>query len=176
MVKARTEVGDYLKILAFDQASFKTGVAYFDGTTLLESAVIDYSKVKDTKQRVEQMILSVLLLIKEKCPDVVVIEDVALQRNAAVLIMLSRIQGAILGHCFEKGIVSVIYKPSQWRSMLGFIQGGKVKRADLKKQAMDFVMEHYGREVAEDEADAICIGCAFACALTNEAGEENAGE
>ena len=164
-----------MKILAFDQASLKTGVAYFDDTTLLESFVIDFSKIKDTKQRIEQMVLTVLLAIKEKKPDVVVLEDVALQRNAAVLITLSRIQGAIIGHCFENGIINVIYKPSQWRSVLGFTQGGKVKRQDLKKQAIQFVETHYERSASEDEADAICIGCAFACSLVKEKGESNAG-
>lgn len=47
--------------------------------------------------------------------------------------------------------------------MLGFKQGRNIKRAQLKAQAQKFVKDHYDIEVTEDEADAICIGLAFAC-------------
>lgn len=153
-----------MRILALDQASLKTGAAFFEDTTLKGSTVLDYSKVKNAKLRNEKMVTEILEVIKELRPEVIVIEDVALQRNAAVLIMLARIQGAIIGYCFENQVTNVIYKPSEWRKMLDFKQGSKMKRADLKKQAIQFVKEHYDLDASEDEADAICIGCAFACA------------
>ena len=47
-----------LKILAFDQASQKTGVAWFEDSTLLGYEVLDYSRVKDADLRVRLMMES----------------------------------------------------------------------------------------------------------------------
>jgi len=151
-----------MKILAFDQASVKTGVAWFEDTTLLGFATIDLSK-REKEEHIRIMILEMYKFIEEHKPDVIVFEDVAMQRNSATLILLTRIQGALLGYCFSHGITAVIYKPSVWRKMLHFTQGSKVKRQVLKQQAVAFVKKFYNTDANEDEADAICIGCAFAC-------------
>jgi len=50
---------------------------------------------------------------------------------------------------------------STWRKRLGFRQGSKIKRSELKQQAHDYVVEHFGIETSEDECDAICIGWAY---------------
>lgn len=152
-----------MKILALDQASEKTGIAYFENSDLKDYGLINMSKVHGD-QRMSAMVLEIYKIIDEVAPEVVVLEDVAFQKNAASLILLARIQGAIIGYCLNKDIKTVIYKSSSWRKMLGFDQGKNVKRPALKKQAFDFVKEHYGLRVAEDEADAICIGCAWAVA------------
>ena len=114
-------------------------------------------------------------LIEEHKPDVIVFEDVAMQRNSATLILLTRIQGALLGYCFDHAITTVIYKPSVWRKMLHFTQGSKIKRNILKSQAVAFVKKYYGVEVNDDAADAICIGCAYANVLDalEQLGEKN---
>lgn len=151
-----------MKILAFDQASVKTGAAWFEDTTLLGYITIDLSKV-DKEERVRLMVLEMYKLIDEHKPDVIIFEDVAMQRNAASLILLTRIQGALLGYCFEHAISAVIYKPSVWRKMLNFVQGSRVKRSTLKNQAISFVKKYYNVDAKDDVADAICMGCAFAC-------------
>ena len=155
-----------MKILAFDQASVKTGVAWFEDTTLKGYLTIDLSKV-NKEEHTRIMILEMYKLIDEQKPDVIVFEDVAMQRNAASLILLTRLQGALLGYCFKNAITAVIYKPSVWRKMLHFVQGSKIKRKMLKDQAIAFVKQYYDIDVSEDEADAICIGCAYA--TVNEA-------
>ena len=152
-----------LKILAFDQASQKTGVAWFEDSTLLGYEVLDYSRVKDADLRVRLMMESMFNLIGEHKPDALVFEGVALQRSAGAVIMLAQIQGGLMGYCYSHNISGMIYKPSVWRKMLGFKQGRNIKRAQLKAQAQKFVKDHYDIEVTEDEADAICIGLAFAC-------------
>lgn len=152
-----------MKILAFDQATRKTGAAWFDGTVLMGFTTLDYSRIRDSGERMRKMIEGMYALIAELKPDALVFEGVAMQRSAGAVILLAQLQGSLIGYCYGHGIPGMIYKPSVWRGMLGFKQGSRVKREQLKKQARDFVKEHYEIEASEDEADAICIGCAFAC-------------
>lgn len=161
-----------MKILAFDQATIKTGVAWFEDTTLQGFELIDFHKIKDTKQRQQLMILKMYEKIRECNPDVIVFEDVAMQRSAGAVILLAQIQGSLLGYCLEHDIVGVIYKPSEWRKMLGFKQGSKVKREALKKQAVEYAKKYYGVDAGEDIADAICIGHAFGVAYKAQYGAE----
>lgn len=98
--------------------------------------------------------------IKNNHPDLVVIEDVALQSSAKTVIQLAQLQGAIIGACEMFNIPYEILRPSEQRKILGFKQGRQVKRPELKRQAIDYVAEHYGENVSSDEADAMCIATA----------------
>ena len=98
--------------------------------------------------------------IKTNSPDLVVIEDVALQASAKTVIQLAQLQGAIIGACELFNIPYEIIKPTEWRKILDFKQGRQVKRPELKQQAIDYVAEHYGENVSSDEADAMCIATA----------------
>lgn len=99
-------------------------------------------------------------ILKNK-PDCVVLEDVAMQSNPATLILLSRLQGAIIGCCRVNKIPYDILKPPNWRKALGFKQGQGIKRPELKKQAVEYVRNNYGLKLKDDVCEAICIGRAF---------------
>lgn len=148
-----------IKIIAFDQALIKTGVCTLDGETVYHS-LIDLSKTKDAQERAIVMRQMIQSRIKNNCPDLVVIEDVALQSSAKTVIQLAQLQGAIIGACDIFGVHYEILKPTEWRKTLGFKQGRQVKRPELKQQAIDYVIEHYGEVVSSDEADAMCIATA----------------
>lgn len=156
-----------MKILAFDQATSITGYSVFIDGNLTTTGVIDLHKTKDTTVRIEMMMLNMIGLIKQISPDLVVIEDVAMQSNAGALVLLSRLQGGVMGHCYANSVALMIIKPTEWRKWCGFTQG-RVKRPELKKQAIAFALEHFGLTLAEDEADAACIG--FAVTLMNAEG------
>lgn len=145
-----------IKILAFDQALIKTGVCTLDDGAVYHS-LIDLSKTKDPSERRAVMRQMIQSRIKNNNPDLVVIEDVALQASAKTVIQLAQLQGAIIGACEMFNIPYEILRPSEWRKMLGFKQGRQVKRPELKQQAIDYVAEHYGEVVSSDEADAMCI-------------------
>lgn len=98
--------------------------------------------------------------IEKYKPDVLVIEDVVLQRSPATMKMLAQLQGFLIGCCRSQGIQYQIIYPSSWRKALGFKQGG-AKRPELKKMAIDYVLKTYNISAGEDEADAICIGAAY---------------
>ena len=152
-----------IKIIAFDQALGKTGVCTIDGDTVYHS-LIDLSKTKDVLERSTMMRQMIQSRIKNNRPDLVVIEDVALQSSPKTLIQLA--QGAIMGVCELNNIPYEIIKPSEWRKILGFKQG-RVKRAELKQQAIDYVKTYYGEDVSSDEADAMCIATAVKMELEN---------
>lgn len=101
-----------IKILAFDQALGKTGVCTIDGDTVYHS-LIDLSKTKDVLERSSMMRQMIQSRIKNNRPDLVVIEDVALQSSPKTLIQLARLQGAIIGVCELNNIHYEIIKPSE---------------------------------------------------------------
>lgn len=148
-----------IKILAFDQALIKTGVCTLDDGTIYHS-LIDLSKTKDPAERRAIMRQMIQSRIKTNNPDLVVIEDVALQASAKTVIQLAQLQGAIIGACELFNVTYEIIKPSEWRKILDFKQGRQIKRPELKQQAIDYIAEHYGENVSSDEADAMCIATA----------------
>lgn len=150
-----------MKILAFDQSSRLSGWAIFEDGEYVDSGVIDKHKITDSDKRVAEMGLAIYRKIKETAPDLIIAENIQNQSNTATVILLARLQGMILGYCAAHKIRVEILGPSQWRSELAFKQGPKVKREELKKQAMNYVEKNFDVEdCTEDQAEAICIGSA----------------
>lgn len=150
-----------MKILAFDQSSTRSGFSIFESGEYVDSGLIDKHKIADTDQRVAEMGLAIYKKIKEVNPQLCVLEDIQQQSNVATVILLARLQGMILGYCAAHKIRAEILRPSQWRSTLQFKQGPKVKREELKKQAMEYVQKNFNIEgCTEDRAEATCIGVA----------------
>ena len=123
--------------------------------------MIDKSKSKlDTHERSFEMARDLWRVIKKYKPNDLVIEDVQNQNNTKTVVTLARLQGMIIGYAEAHKIKTHILLPSQWRKALGYNQGPKVKRAELKQQSIDFVKNKYGLELPEDEAESVCEGIA----------------
>lgn len=150
-----------IKFIAIDQASAVTGLAVFENDKLIQYDIIELKKIKDTSERVHEMIKQIHNHIIKNNVDFVVFEDVSLQTNVSTLILLAQIQGAIINTCVLNNICYSVYKPTFWRSKLNFKQSRNVKRTELKQQAKDYVFNKYGLKLKEDICDAICIGEAF---------------
>ncbi len=153
-----------IRILSIDQATVKTGIAVHNNEKLVVYELIDLSKTdknKDKNKRVENMISEIQNRIHKYKPNFVVFEDVALQSNPATLMLLARLQGAIVGFCVLNNIPYEILKPPNWRKFLGFRQGQGIKRNELKRQAVEYVRNKYGLNLSEDVCEAVCIGDAF---------------
>ena len=145
-----------MRVLAFDQSSNLSGYCLYDGK-ILDSGVIDKHKIKNSFVRIAEMCMEICDKIDELKPSIVIIEDIQNQSSIKTVIMLARLQGAILNYCYKKGIRTEILTPSQWRSKLQFRLGAGVKRDELKKQAMNYIAKEFGYEVDVDQAEAICI-------------------
>ncbi len=148
--------------MSIDQATVKSGIAvHCDGKLTLYD-LIDLNKEKvNISERIYVMVDRICPCIHKNKPDFVVIEDVAMQSNPSTLILLARLQGALIGYCRVNKIPYDILKPPNWRKALGFKQGQGIKRRELKKQAVEYVKGNYGLNLSEDVCEAICIGDAF---------------
>lgn len=144
-------------VLAFDQSTRVTGWSLFEDGQYIQSGVIDLHKIKNTDERSKQMGLELCQIIKNNQPDEIIIEEVTMQSNADTLKKLARIQGMVIGFATAHNIPTHILTPSKWRAALGYKQGPKVKREELKAQSLNFVKDNFGLDLIEDEAEAICI-------------------
>ena len=149
-----------MKIFSADQASVVSGWALFEDGQYIESGVIKKNKDIPIVERVPLMALAICKKIKEIQPDLVVIEDIQNQNSIKTVVDLGRLQGGIIMYCVSKGIPIEIYHPSHWRKALGFVQGTKTKRTELKEQATEYVKGLGFKIESEDECEAVCINLA----------------
>lgn len=112
------------------------------------------------------MFLSIVRIIDLLEPDLLVVEAVQRQSNDKTMMMLSQLQGMLIGYAYIKNISVSSPLPVEWRKVLGFHQGPKVKREELKKQAVEFAKSQFNLDLTEDEAESACI--AFAAYSINK--------
>lgn len=152
-----------MRLLALDQASRVTGVAIFDDDKLVKYGTFEIKSNQELGKRLTQFLENLDKLYAAYHFDAVAYEDIQLQMgNVETYRKLAYIQAMILFWCekHEKNLYCI--SPSHWRKILKDKYGmswGR-KRAEQKQTAIDFIQEHYEKEVDSDTADAICIGCA----------------
>ena len=149
------------KVLAFDQSTRASGYCFMNNGKYIESGLIDMSKSKlETNERSFEMAKSLWKIIKQYKPEYVILEETQQQSSPKTVIILSRLQGMIIGYAEAHGVKVHIVQPSKWRASLHYNQGPKVKRDELKQQSLDYVKTILGLELKEDEAEAVAIGFA----------------
>ena len=152
-----------MRLLALDQASRVTGVAIFDDDKLVKYGTFEIKSNQELGKRLTQFLENLDKLYAAYHFDAVAYEDIQLQMgNVETYKKLAYIQAMILFWCekHEKNLYCL--SPSHWRKVLKDKYGmswGR-KRVEQKQTAIDFIQEHYEKEVDSDTADAICIGCA----------------
>ena len=147
-----------MKVLSLDQSTRCSGYSLFENGQYVESGVINMSKSKlETDKRSFEMAKEIWKIIKKSKPDELVLENVQQQSNPATMIILARLAGMIIGYAEAHNVNVHILLPSQWRKALGYSQGAKVKRKELKQQSINYVKNNFGLELSEDECEAICI-------------------
>ena len=114
----------------------------------------------ETEERSFAMAKEIWKIINKYKPQHLVLEGVQQQSNPSTMIILARLAGMVIGYAEAHNIETHILLPSQWRKQLGYSQGAKVKRQELKQQSIDYVKENFGINVSEDENEAICEGVA----------------
>lgn len=150
-----------MRVVSMDQATKVSGYCCFEDGKYIDSGVIDMSKSKlETNERSFEMAKALWKVIKQYKPEHLIIEETQQQSNVKTVIILSRLQGMIIGYAEAHGVKTHILQPSKWRSTLCYSQGPRVKREELKQQSLDYVKNNLGFELSEDEAEATCIGIA----------------
>lgn len=146
------------RVLALDQATFKTGWSIFDGRELIKFGVytIDGS---DEGIRLHTIKMWLMSMIENWRPDLVAIEGIQFQedKNMGVTTFqtLARLQGILIDLCVELNIPYKVCPTNTWRAHCG-VKGRA--RSDKKKSMQLIVKEKYDISVTDDESDAIGIG------------------
>ena len=150
------------RMVGIDSSTKKTGLSLFVDGELKDYCLVDYSKVKDINDRINQMGLGVLSVLGDWLPDMIYIEEPKGEgRNVELVHKLSEILGIVRCWAITHGCYYEEVKPSVWRHDLG-IEQGKKKREELKAASISYVKDKYGIiPETDDVADSICVGAAM---------------
>lgn len=163
-------------LLSLDLSTKSSGFAVFDGDKLIQSGCIT-SASTDMIKRIHIMTDGIQFLLDNYLDiDTIVVEEVRPEggygvgnqkTHKALMYLQAALEFLIHDNYNKKVKIEYIY-PSSWRAAIGIKTGRGVKRTSLKEQDIEFVKEHFGLEVNDDEADAICIGYAQNKKVENE--------
>ena len=154
-------------VLAIDPSTTSTGWCIYN--TELDYAE-DYGKiqpqVKDPIKRIMIIRNETKELMRLWKPELVVIEDLSVTRNAKTTKLLAGLQVELEILCVHNNLLYYLVRPAEWRKVVG-IKGRD--RKTQKKNAIEYIKRRnlVNEEISEDEADALCIGV-FACSLEVE--------
>lgn len=139
-----------------DIASRKTGIAKFVNGELDDYDLLDYSDIKDSDLRVDEMSRAIIKKLDYYSPIILVVEDTWKKNNVQTTKMLSELIGVARGWAISNKCNWNKLLPSEWRRYCGIEQGNK-KRPELKQASIDYVKEKYNIEVNDDVADSIAM-------------------
>lgn len=163
-------------LLSLDLSTKSSGWAVFNGDDLIDHGCYT-SASTDMIKRIRIMIDGIqFLLDKYTDIDTIVVEEVrpeggygvGNQKTHKALMYLQAALEFLIHDYYNKRVAIEYIYPSSWRAAIGIKTGRGIKRTSLKEQDMEFVKEHFGLEVNDDEADAICIGFAQNKKVENE--------
>lgn len=146
------------RLIVIDGSTQKTGIAYFHNGKYKTHHLLDYSKDKNIGSRFNDMPHAIWNFLDTYKPNILYIEETYAAVNPQTTKVLTKLQGVVYAWCMNHDCEFNTIRPSQWRKYLKFIQGKGVKREQLKEQSIKYVLDNYGFNVGDDEADAICIG------------------
>ena len=146
-----------IKLVTIDGSTQKSGIAYFCNGKYIEHVLLDFSKNKNMENRFESMSKEIWKILDDYRPNIIYIEETYVANNPQTSKILTRLQGVIYAWCINNACEFNTIRPTSWRKQLNFQQGKNVKREQLKKQSLQYVLDNYGLEVTDDESDAICI-------------------
>lgn len=141
-------------ILGLDTSTTSTGFAVIDNGKLISYGTIEPPKKAELLDRIIYIEQYVKQIIKAKEIDYVVIEQLAVMRSANTTRVLAGLLYHLLVEFKKRDLLTILVRPSEWRSKCHI--KGKI-RSELKANTIAYVLNKYGIEVGEDEADAICI-------------------
>ena len=147
-------------LLALDQSSTTTGYSVFkNGKPVIIS---HFTVTGELGERLEKIRNKIISLINQYEIDEVVFEDIQLQDMAGgkdvgikTFKILAEVFGVVHELMNELNMDYTIVPPIVWKAT--FKIAGKGRKVE-KKLAQEYVLNTYGINCTEDEADATCIG------------------
>ena len=156
-----------IKLISLDTRRTKKGWEYFENAVYINSGVInldtkDYKKIYSGKSddRVKDMCMKIIELLKKYQPDIILIEKLSVSRNMVSVRQLSKIIGAVYTYSILNNCWYYEIQPSEWRGNLGMQAKGR-KRDEYKKLSIAYVKNNFNIDVSDDEADSICAAVGY---------------
>ena len=146
-----------------DTSTSSTGYAVYISGKLHRYDLIDFKRIKNTDERIKEMILKIYEIIETENPQIIVAEMTVVTRNAQAQRNLTMILGAIQGKCLENNIFFSLLRPTEWRKLVNN-EKEKLprKREELKQWSKQKVSDILGiNDINDDISDAILIGQAY---------------
>ena len=151
------------KLISLDTSTSSTGYAVYISGKLHRYDLIDFKRIKNTDERIKEMILKIYEIIETEKPQIIVVEMTVVTRNAQAQRNLTMILGAIQGKCLENNIFFSLLRPTEWRKLVNN-EKEKLprKREELKQWSKQKVSDILGiNDINDDISDAILIGQAY---------------
>ena len=157
------EIISECKLISLDTSTSSTGYAVYISGKLHRYDLIDFKRIKNTDERIKEMILKIYEIIETEKPQIIVAEMTVVTRNAQSQRNLTMILGAIQGTCLENNIFFSLLRPTEWRKLVNN-EKEKLprKREELKQWSKQKVSDILGiNDINDDISDAILIGQAY---------------
>ena len=151
------------KLISLDTSTSSTGYAVYISGKLHRYDLIDFKRIKNTDERIKEMILKIYEIIETEKPQIIVAEMTVVTRNAQAQRNLTMILGSIQGKCLENNIFFSLLRPTEWRKLVNN-EKEKLprKREELKQWSKQKVSDILGiNDINDDISDAILIGQAY---------------
>ena len=151
------------KLISLDTSTSSTGYAVYISGKLHRYDLMDFKRIKNTDERIKEMILKIYEIIETEKPQIIVAEMTVVTRNAQSQRNLTMILGAIQGKCLENNIFFSLLRPTEWRKLVNN-EKEKLprKREELKQWSKQKVSDILGiNDINDDISDAILIGQAY---------------
>lgn len=147
-----------MRIAGVDASTKMSGVAIMSDGVLERYLLIDLHKEKDAMKRIKTMMVKIAEMLDKYQLDAVYMEkSICKGGNVDTTQKLSYLAGGIIFYCAQNDIEFVNPLPSEWRKKIGLRQSSKVKRDELKAEAIYAVKKEYGLDVNDDIAEAVLI-------------------
>lgn len=159
------------KIISIDASTRHTAISIFYNKKYVgtENVICD----GDINKRFYEMIIKINSLLEVEKPDLIIIEEMVVERNVDTQRFLTRLQGSICLFSALNNCEVIFIRPTEWRKLSKlneyareiFPEKKKLKREDFKVAAMRYVNKMFNLKLGEDESESYLIGIAF---LTND--------
>lgn len=142
-------------IISIDQARATGYAVSVDGEFVEDGEIeFDIKKYPDYHNVAVQVKKLLSDLVQKYPPNLVTVEDVHGGLNSGTLKKLANLQGVLVNFLIENEILFQIIPPTTWQGKKGLCFEHKVNK---KIQSKAFAKELVGRNVKENQADAICM-------------------
>lgn len=142
-----------MRILSIDPSTTSTGWCIYENKPIKYGCICP-NKTLEYIDRVIYILKELNALKLKYEPEIIIIEQLAVTRNAKTAQMLAGLQVAIEVMFRQEEYLVIEARPSKWRAYCA-IKGKK--REELKQNAVNYIKNKYKIEVNDDTAESICI-------------------